>query len=416
MAIATTLGGGTSSFAINGIGAMGRGLAHQMVRVSHTGLVGLSDIDIARAQTCANWLGLDHETVTTPKEAEAAIARGKVAVAGDGRILAACSKGNIFFEASSAVAEVADGVLAAIDNGKHVIMMNSEADLAFAPLFARRAAEAGVIYSSADGDQYGVIKRLADQISAWGFDLVMFGNIKGFLDRRANPTSIIPEADIRNLDYRMCAAYTDGTKLNIEMAILANVFDARAARPGMSGPRARSVTEVPSLFALAKMWDGGVPLVDYILGAEPGGGIFVIGHSADAYARDMMRYYKMGEGPFYVFYRPYHLCHVEAVSAAIEAVRSRQPLMQPTRASSDVIAYAKVPIAAGTRLDGIGGYSCYGLIETQGADGGLPICLSGYARARRAFAQDERIALADVEIDDSHAFALFDAARRCRHH
>lgn len=413
MTAAKTANDDLPSFAINGIGAMGRGLAHQLVRVNHARLVGLSDTDIARAAACAAWLGLDGEVVATADAAERAIRRGKVAVAADGGILAACSAGDVLFEASSAVAEVADGVLAAIDNGKHVMMMNSEADLAFAPLFAERAAAAGVVYSSADGDQYGVIKRLAGDVSAWGFDLVMLGNIKGFLDRRANPTTIIPEADIRHLDYRMCTAYTDGTKLAIEMAIIANALDARPTSPGMSGPRAKSVSEVPSVFALAEMWDGRTPLVDYILGAEPGGGIFVVGHSTDPYVRDMMRYYKMGEGPFYVFYRPYHLCHVEAVAAAIAAVRQQRPLMQPTRPNAEVVAYAKVPIAADTALDGIGGYACYGLIEERGADDGLPVCLSGYVRARRAFAQDERIRLADVEVVDQRALALFEAARRC---
>ena len=159
----------------------------------------------------------------------------------------------------------------------------------------------------------------------------MLGNIKGFLDRRANPTSIIREANIRKLDYRMCTANTDGTKLNIEMALVGNVYGARPVQQGMLGPRAGNVGETLSLFPLERLWDGKTPLVDYILGAEPGGGIFVIGHSADPYLRDMMRYYKMGEGPFYVFYRPYHLCHIEAVSAAVSAVERREPLMQAVR-------------------------------------------------------------------------------------
>lgn len=399
------------SFLINGVGSMGRGLAHQIVRVRGERLVGLSDVDISRAEACCHWLGLPHERVGTPAEADAAAAKGSVAIAADGRVLAECRDGEIFFEASSAVAEVVDVVLQAIDSGKHAIMMNSESDMAFGPLFAGRAAERGVVYSSSDGDQYGVIKRLAQEVAGLGFGLVMLGNIKGFLDRRANPTSIIREANIRKLDYRMCAAYTDGTKLNIEMALVGNVYGARPARAGMLGPRAGNVAETLSLFPLEGLWDGKTPLVDYILGAEPGGGIFVIGHSADPYLREMMRYYKMGDGPFYVFYRPYHLCHIEAVGAAVRAVERREPLMQGVGEGSDVIAYAKVRLDAGTRLDGIGGYHVYGLIEASDGDCGLPICLSAYARTTRLIPQDGRIALADVVFDDTRPLELYKRSR-----
>lgn len=390
---------------------MGRGLAHQIAKIQRARLAGVSDVDIGKAAACCAWLGLPHQLVSSTAEADAAIAAGKVAVASDGRVLARCEAGGIYFEASSAVAEVVPGVLDAVGAGKHISMMNSEADLAFGALLAARADEAGVIYTSADGDQYGVIKRLADEAVSFGFDLVMLGNIKGFLDRRANPTTIIAEADKRGLDYRMCAAFTDGTKLNIEMALIANVFGAGPARPGMLGPRAGSVAEVTTLFDLARLWDGGPPLVDYVLGAEPGGGVFVVGHSADPYVRDMMKYYKMGDGPFYVFTRPYHLCHFEAVPAAIEAVERRRPLMRPGKPSTDVLAYAKVPIEAGTRLEEIGGHHCYGLIEASGGDPGLPICLAGYSRTLRPIARDERIALADVVFDDPEPLRLFEASR-----
>lgn len=94
-------------------------------------------------------------------------------------------------------------------------------------MLSRIARGRGVISTSCGGDQYGVLKNLLDEIDGFGFDLVMAGNIKGFLDRYANPKSIVPEADKRNLDYRMCTSYTDGSKLNIEMAIVANAHGWR---------------------------------------------------------------------------------------------------------------------------------------------------------------------------------------------
>jgi predicted homoserine dehydrogenase-like protein len=138
----------------------------------------------------------------------------------------------------------------------------------------------------------------------------MAGNIKGFLDRYSNPTAIVPEADKRGLGYRMATAYTDGTKLNVEMALLANGLGLSASRPGMTGPPARHVQDALRLFDLAATHERGEAVVDYVLGAQPGGGVFVVGFCDDPYQRRMMEYYKMGPGPFFLFSRPYHLCHV----------------------------------------------------------------------------------------------------------
>ena len=208
----------------------------------------------------------------------------------------------------------------------------------------------------------------------------MAGNIKGTLDRYANPENIVPEAHKRNLDYRMCTSYTDGSKLNIEMAILANAFDMEPTRVGMLGPPLRHVTEVFEAFDFNALWQNRKPLVDYILGAEPGGGVFAIGHCDNFYQRDMLAYYKMGAGPYYLFYRPYHLCHIEAMAAVILAARNGEPFMQPSAGlKTNVYAYAKKNLAPGDVLDGLGGFTLYGLIETVADDAAqprIPICLA----------------------------------------
>lgn len=405
------MAGSTASFIVNGVGAMGLGLAHQIAVTPNTRLAGLCDLQLGRAVSCCERLGLRHQVVTNADEANSAMASGAVAVTDNGMALAGTEAGEIYFEASSAIGDSARLVLEAIEHGKHPIMMNAESDFAFGPLLAARAHEAGVLYTSTDGDQYGVLKKVADEVESWGFDLVMYGNIKGFLDQRADPKSIIAEADKRNLDYKMCAAYTDGTKLNIEMALIANVNGGRPAVPGMLGPKAALVGDTLKLFDFDKIWDGGEPLVDYILGAEPGGGVFVIGYSDDPYRREMMRYYKMGEGPYYVFYRPYHLCHLEAVPTALQNIRSGIPLMQAVRPATEVVAYAKRPLQAGTELDGIGGFACYGLIEAQPVEDGLPICLADKVTLRRDLGPDERITLADVTFGDTYEIDLYREAQ-----
>src|SRR5262249_45116023 len=158
--------------------------------------------------------------------------------------------------ASSAIADARSACRHFLGHGRHVFMMNAEADLEYGPELLALATAKGAIYSSIDGDQHGVIKNLADEVGAWGFKLVMLGNIKGFLDRYATPVSIELEARKRDLDPRMCCAYTDGSKLSVEMALLANAFGATCVRPGMLGPRIGHVDEVPRHFDLGAMWDG----------------------------------------------------------------------------------------------------------------------------------------------------------------
>ena len=243
----------------------------------------------------------------------------------------------------------------------------------------------------------------------------MAGNIKGYLDRYANPTMIVPEADKRRLDYKMCTSYTDGTKLCIEMALTANAFGLRTAVPGMLGPRAAMVQEALGLFDFDRLWGGGVPIVDYILGAEPGGGVFAVGFCENDYQRDMLAYYKMGQGPYYLFYRPYHLCHVEAMASILDAAAGRA-LLQPVHGfRTNVYAYAKRDLKRGEALDGLGGYTCYGLIENCDAAAvpGLPICLADDLRLRRDVKKDDRILWTDVDHDPSRDdFRLYAEAVR----
>ncbi|MES1255973.1 MAG: homoserine dehydrogenase, partial [Acidobacteriota bacterium] len=244
---------------------------------------------------------------------------------------------------------------------------------------------------------------LIDDLRLWGFDLVMAGNIKGFLDRYADPVTIVPEADKRNLGYKMATAYTDGTKLSIEMALLANACGLSTAVPGMYGPRAKSVNDVFDLFDFASIHATGQPVVDYILGAKPDGGVFAIGHCEHAYQRTMLTYYKMGDGPFYLFYRPYHLCHVEAMEGIAAACLDGRSVLQPDHGlRTNVIAYAKRPLRKGDALDGIGGFTCYGMIENVDADApdaGLPIGLAEQVTLVRDVPKDGRIRMADIRAD-----------------
>jgi predicted homoserine dehydrogenase-like protein len=388
---------------IVGTGAMGKGLLHQSLITPGIQCVGIADLDISRALAAAETLGCTSRVVGDLDGLHRAIRDGVLAICEDGDLLARCELAEAFVEASNSIIPAARFAITALEHHKHLILMNSEIDLAFGPHLLRLASSNGVVYTSCDGDQHGVIKRLIDDLQLWGFDLVMAGNIKGFLDRYSDPVKIAPEADKRNLGYKMATAYTDGTKLSIEMALLANAYRLSTAVPGMYGPRATSVHEVFDLFDFASIHATGQPVVDYILGAKPDGGVFAVGHCEHAYQRTMLAYYKMGAGPFYLFYRPYHLCHVEAMEGIAAACLDGRSVLQPDHGlRTNVMAYAKRALRKGETLDGIGGFTCYGMIENvdpDGVDAGLPISLAEEVTLVRDIAKDERISMKDVRCD-----------------
>lgn len=391
---------------IIGIGSIGKGLVFQTQITPKIECIGIADIRIERAIACAEWLGLDYQVVQSKKELMTAVEAGKLAITDSGGLLAQCELADALIESSNAIFEGAEHAMTALKHGLHVIMMNYEADLTYGPLLLSIAEAEGLVYSSCDGDQPAAIKRIIDEVLFWGFDLVMAGNIKGYLDRYVNPTTIIPEADKRNLDYRMCTSYTDGTKLCVEMAVLANALGLRTAVPGMIGPRANHISELFDLFDFDTLWGSDrQPLVDYVLGAQPKGGVFVIAHTDRPFQQFTLDWFPpdMGPGPYYLFYRPYHLGHIEALSTLVDAVVDSRSLLRPDHGlKTNVIAYARKDLKSGDKLDGLGGYTSYGLIENLSENKlhlGLPICLADDLLLRHDIKKDERISFHDVVYD-----------------
>lgn len=396
---------------------MGKGLIYQSSITPEIDCVAIAELNMEKCSSFLDSLSLPFRVANNLDQMHEIIESGQIAITENGELVTQYGQIDAVIEATNSILEGGHYAVMALSHKKHLILMNSEIDLIFGPYLTYLAKENDLIFTSCDGDQYGVIKHLIDELQFWGFELVMAGNIKGFLDRYANPTNIIPEADKRNLDYKMCTSYTDGTKLNIEMAILANAYGLATPVPGMNGPCATHVSEVFQKFDFSDIWKERKSVVDYILGAEPGGGVYVIGYCDNPYQREMMTYYKMGKGPYYLFYRPYHLCHIEAMSGIIKAIWEKTPLLQPNFGfQTNVYSYAKRDLKRGEQLDGIGGYTCYGLIENctnQIASPGLPICLADNIMLKRDIRKDEKILLADVNYNpDRFDFALYSKALR----
>ncbi len=205
----------------------------------------------------------------------------------------------------------------------------------------------------------------------------------------------------------MCTSYTDGTKLAIENALVANAINGKTILPGMMGPQVNDIYKVFQSFDFEKLWDGETPLVDYVLGANPPGGVFVIGFNDHPHQMKTLEWYpcRLGDGPFYVFHRPYHLGHFELLACIAEAYLDGWALLQPSYGLvTNVYAYAKRALRKGEKLDGIGGYAAYGLIENcsdNQVHPGLPICLSDGLILKHAISKDKKIMLDDVIYDPS---------------
>lgn len=386
---------------------MGKGLCYQIKSTPGMTPVALADVDLQKAVECATWLQMEYDIVETLADLNFSIQRGRLAITSDSELVVSSNLVHVMVESTNAVFEGAMHAMRAISNHQHVVMMNFEADLMYGPLLLSAAQEEGVVYTCADGDKPTVIKKLVDEIKLYGFDLVMAGNVKNFQDRYTNPEKIAFEADMRNLNHQMCSYFADGTKTSVEMSVLANAIDGRTLKPGMMGHRTSSIYDVFKLYDFDKIWNGKQPIVDYLLGAEPRGGVFVIGHTADQFQQKTLGWFPpdIGPGPYYLFYRPYYLGHIEAMQCIAEAYLENTARLQPAYGmQTNVFTYAKCDLKKGETLDGKGGHLTYGLIENMGdvmTQRGLPILLSEKLKLKRDIQKDQRLTFDDVEFSNN---------------
>jgi predicted homoserine dehydrogenase-like protein len=183
---------------------------------------------------------------------------------------------------------------------------------------------------------------------------------------------------------------------------VANGTGFRVGKRGMYGPYCAHVNDALTLFPMDQLLNGG--LVDYIVGAQPASGVFVLGYNEHPLQQRYLKYYKMGDGPFYVFYTPYHLCHLEVPLTVARAVLFQDAALTPLAGPvCDVITAAKRDLKAGEMLDGIGGFTSYGLLENSEVcrtENLLPMGLSEGCRLRRDIPKDQVVTYDDVELPE----------------
>jgi len=387
-----------------GAGAMGRGVALQLLGpVRGMELTAISNRSPQAAEDAYRLAGVDEvRFVSSPTELDRAATKHEPAVTDDPSLLCESEAIDVILEVTGAVEFGAGVVLAAIEQGKHVVTMNAELQGTLGPLLKRRADQAGVVLTDSDGDQPGVIMNLYRFVQGIGVRPVLAGNLKGLHDPYRNPTTQEGFARQRGLTANMATSFADGTKISFEMAIVANATGLRVAKRGMHGPDASSVHEALELFAAEELIEQ--PIVDYLVGAEPAPGVFVLGHHDHPVQKAYLDLYKLGPGPLYVFYRPYHLCHFEVPSTLARAVLFGDATIAPLdRPRVEVVATAKRDLRAGELLDGIGFYMTYGLAENAEVateEGLLPMGVAEGCRLTRDLVKDDVLQYADVELPE----------------
>lgn len=385
-----------------GAGATGRAIALQLgTPVPGIRLAGISNRTPQHAERALREAGIMRwESADTPGEASTKIAHGIPIIADDPSVLTRCSAIDLIVEVTGTVDFAASVVLDAFDYRKPVVLVNAELDSLIGPILKAKADEAGVVLTHTDGDEPGVAMTLFRYVQSLGLRPVAAGNIKGMVDYYRTPDTQREFAAKHDQDVRKVTSFADATKLSMETTVLANATGFRVARRGMCGPACGYVRDLAKLLPAEAMLGGGI--VDYSVGAAPHTGGFVIVHEENPHKKTQLAYYKLGDGPFYVFYTPFHLPHIQLPSTIARAVLHADPTVAARGGPScEVVTVAKRNLKAGERLDGIGGFCTYGLIDnhaTARAASALPIALSDDCILLRDIAKDEVIQAGDVEL------------------
>lgn len=390
--------------AMSGAGYMGRGIALQIARaVPGIELAALASPDVNQGENALARAGIrDVQVVRTDDQLRAAIAAGRTALTDHPSLLSRAEGVDAVIEVTGDVEAGARLAVDAIDHGKHVVLMNAELDGTLGPVLKARADGAGVVVTYTDGDEPGLILNLSRYVRSIGMEPVLVGNLKGLLDPYRTPETQREFAAAVGQKERMVTSFADGTKLSLEATITANALGFRVLRRGMVGPRCDHVNDAAGHFDLAELLRGGV--VDFVLGAQPGSGAFVVGHCDDRERAEYLRYFKLGDGPLYTFYQPWHLPNFDVPLTVARAVLFGDAAVTPLGPPScHVVALAKRDLAEETILDGIGGFDCYGVVENAAvadAERLLPIALAGGCRLVRGLQRDGAISFDDVEVPE----------------
>jgi len=392
-----------------GAGQMGRGFVAQVGRMAGMEVAAIADVAPGRAAQAFAAAGRPGVVEATGTAAAAeAVEAGRPVAVDDATVLPDLPLDAIVD--ASGVPEVgAQVAFAGLLAGKDVALLNVECDVTVGWVLAALARRTGAVYTVCRGDEPVEARILVDYVRDLGFEVVCAGKGKNNpLDTSATPDDLAAEAAAKGASPHMLTSFVDGSKTMIEMAALANGAGLQVARRGMTGP----FCEVAELAATFRpVHDGGVltasGVVDYCTGPVAPG-VFAIARCDDPTVVHEMEYLKMGPGPYYAFYRPYHLASIEAALSVAEAVLDRTASLAPVAWNAEVLAVAKRDLTAGELIDGIGGTTVHGLTSdaaSAAAEELVPLGLAAGARVLRDVPRGTLLSRRDVAVDETTTIA-----------
>ena len=303
---------------------------------------------------------------------------------------------NIVIEMTGTVDYGSQVASIALGAKKHVITMNPELQATVGSELKIIADSKQVVITDVYGDQPGSLARLISQARLMGFKVLMAGNMKRYLDLHATQEQMAPWAADKGLAVRQTTSFTDGTKQSIEMNLVGNYFGMKVLKRGMVGPQVSDVKEVLAKFNWDSLPKEGV--VDYVIGKTLFPGVFLVVTHTDPNQKKYLRYLGLGEGPRYVLFEPYHLCHLEVVQTIAKvALFSQETIDNSTNPINKTVAIAKQSLQKGQKLDGIGGDTVYGMVDNiENCEDLLPVGLTHNAIVKNDIKKDAAIKVSDV--------------------
>jgi predicted homoserine dehydrogenase-like protein len=348
---------------IVGAGFMCQGLTNQIENsVPGMRVAAISNRRVQRAVDVYKYAGHQEVAVVDAQnKLDDAIRAGKPAAAEDALLLARSGLIDVICDVTGSVEFGAHVVLEAFKHGKDVVLMNAEIDATIGPILQVYAKKYGVILSACDGDEPGLQMNLYRWVKGLGLTPRVIGNVKGLQDPYRNPTTQKGFADRWKQNPAMVTSFADGTKISCEQAIVANATGFKVRSRGMS----RGFEYKGDVMQIGKLYDidelralGGI--VDYVVGT-PLTKVYVLAEHPDPKQQHYLNLYKLGEGPLYSFFLPYHLVHFEVPNSIARVVLFRDNLAKPLGGPVvEVCAVAKRDLKAGEILDDYGMYMTYG--------------------------------------------------------
>ena len=387
---------------IVGAGFMCQGLTNQIVH-STPGMrvVAISNRRPERAVEVFKYAGCEDIVVAESQlKFDSAAARARPVATGDPMLLARSPHIDVLVDVTGSVEYGAHVVLEAFRHRKDVVLMNAELDATIGPILQTYADQHGVILTGCEGDEPGVQMNLYRWVKGLGLTPRLLGNVKGLQDPYRNPTTQQGFAERWGQNPAMVTSFADGSKISFEQSIVANATGFKVRSRGMSRglPYTGDVLKIGELYDVEELRKlGGA--IDYVVGT-PLTKVYCLAEHPDPKQQHYLNLYKMGPGPLYAFFIPYHLVHFEAPNAIARAVLFRDPTTKPLGGPVvEVCAVAKRDLRAGEVLDDYGMYMTYGEAvnaDEMSAGRYLPEGLVQGCRLRRGIAKDAVIAYDDV--------------------